>query len=82
MIIKSKIAIVAAVAVMGLASPAFAQYDGSIASQSGLVGGSSSSQNETVAVRQSGLYAFAMVSHGARSDNGGSGYDPSISTQR
>ena len=84
MISKSKIAFVAAIAVMSIVSPALAysvsSNDGSIASQSGLSNGPTITQDETVAVRQGGLNAFASI-HGTQS-GGESGYDPSIRTQR
>lgn len=86
MINKSKLVLIAAVAGIGIASPAFAQiggYDPSIVTQSGLDNVQLVSHNNITAHR-SGRGAFAMVPRDVQF-GGGSGafvYDPSIATQR
>ena len=93
MISKSKLAIVAAVVAMGIASPALAQSSGTwgagISTRNGRPYDQTqltTFQNDKITVHQSGLRAFAMVPGGAQSGNAfspaTSGYDPSIETQR
>jgi hypothetical protein len=75
---RSKLIVAAAIATLGLASPAFAQsfnrpdgtgnelpsyYD----SQGGLHAGVAPAQQNLIAARPSGLNAFASVRHGAGS---------------
>jgi hypothetical protein len=93
MISKSKLAVVAAVVAMGIASPALAQSSGTwsagISTRNGrpnVQTESTNFQNDKITVRQSGLRAFAMVPGGAQSGStynpATSGYDPGIETQR
>ena len=98
MMTKSKLTLIAAIAVMTVASPALAQsYDpadgtgnvlpfafgpGATKQRRTVV----ASQNDQIAAGRSGLHAFARVPRGGQSDNGynpaTSGYDPGIETQR
>jgi hypothetical protein len=79
MITKSKLALIAAIAVMTVTSSAFAQsYDPSV--------GTGNVQNDQIAAGRSGLRAFARVPRGERSDDdynpATSGYDHGIETRR
>jgi hypothetical protein len=74
MISKSKLAIVAAVVAMGIASPALAQSSGTwsagISTRNGrpyVQTQSTTPQNDKITVHQSGLRAFAMVPRGVQS---------------
>jgi hypothetical protein len=108
MISKSTLALIAAVASMGIASPAFAQartaygsvlpltYDAQGGRHYFTYGYSQTtapdynqtfvhqSSHEQIAGRQSGLHAFAMITHDAQSgyNPATTGYDGSIETQR
>ena len=91
MMTKSKLALIAAIAVMTVASPALAQSynpaDGTgnvlpfafgpgATKQRWTVVAPQNDQNDRVATRQSGLHAFAMAPRGGQSDNG---YNPATS---
>ena len=94
MITRSKLALIAAVAVVTVASPAFAQsYDPSVgtgnvlpfAYGAGAIKQRSVAlppQNDQIAAGRSGLHAFARVPRGERSDDdynpATSGYDHGI----
>jgi hypothetical protein len=98
MITKSKLALVAAVAVMTVTSAAFAQsYDPSVGTGNALPfaygpGGTKQRsvavppQNDQIATDRSRLYDFAPAWRGGQPDNSynpaTSGYDPGIETQR
>jgi hypothetical protein len=98
MITKSKLALIAAIAVMTVTSPALAQsYDPSVGTGNVLpfeygTGATKQRsvavppQNDQIAAGRSRLHAFARVPRGERSDDdydpATSGYDPGIETQR
>jgi hypothetical protein len=98
MITKSKLALIAAIAVMTVTSSAFAQsYDPSVGTGNVLpfIYGPGAAkqrsvavppQNDQIAAGRSGLHAFARVPRGERSDDdynpATSGYDHGIETRR
>ena len=98
MITKSKLALIAAIAVMTVTSSAFAQsYDSSVGTGNVLpfsygTGATKQRsvavppQNDQITAGRSGLHAFARVPGGERSDDDYNpatfGYDHSIETQR